>query len=107
MKKILLFFIYLSSIANLSVAQNKISKQDFNELFSFMSGSFSSEVQSKNDTDYFDIRLHMSPIWSDSKQESWLYVEQAMSSTLENPIVSVSTSWYRRMMRRLKVLFIP
>ena len=35
----------------------------FELLKQYMSGSFSSELQSKNDSDYFDIRLRMEPIW--------------------------------------------
>ena len=63
----------------------KITKDDYRQLCGFMTGAFSSEAQSKNDTDYYDIRLHMSPIWTDRKEEYWLYVEQAMSSALNKP----------------------
>lgn len=50
-----------------------------------MTGSFSSELQSQNDTDYYHINLHMSPVWSDRKDGYWLYVEQAMASAAEKP----------------------
>jgi hypothetical protein len=51
----------------------------------YMSGSFSSELQSKNDSDYFDIRLRMEPIWSSSDTEFYLYVEQAMNTSIDKP----------------------
>lgn len=57
----------------------------FELLREYMSGSFSSELQSKNDSDYFDIRLRMEPIWQHSDQEFFLYVEQAMSTAADKP----------------------
>ena len=63
----------------------KISKDDFRQLCGFMTGDFSSEIQSQNDTDYYDIRLHMAPLWPDSKDGYWLYVEQAMASQPDKP----------------------
>lgn len=50
-----------------------------------MSGDFSSELQSQQDSDFFDIRLRMVPIWESTPQEFYLYVEQAVASTLEKP----------------------
>lgn len=35
------------------------------ELFALMQGSFNSEVQSQVDSTYFNISLHMYPIWKD------------------------------------------
>lgn len=50
-----------------------------------MSGFFSSELQSKNDSAYFNISLHMIPIWKDSENVFFLYVEQAMASSPNEP----------------------
>ncbi len=50
-----------------------------------MTGSFSSSAQAKTDSAFFDISLHMQPIWTDRKQGYWLYVEQAASSTPDKP----------------------
>jgi hypothetical protein len=61
------------------------SDSPFVLLRQYMSGSFSSELQSKNDSDYFDIRLRMEPIWNGSDTEFYLYVEQAMSTALDKP----------------------
>lgn len=48
-------------------------------------GSFSSEAQSKADPEFFDVRLHMTPIWTSRTDGPWLYVEQAMATTLDKP----------------------
>jgi CpeT protein len=61
------------------------SDKPFDLLKNYMSGSFSSELQSRHDSDYFDIRLRMEPIWKASESEFYLYVEQAMSTALDKP----------------------
>lgn len=53
-----------------------------------MSGSFTSQPQSRRDPEYFDIRLHMAPIWasrSSDRAGRWLYVEQAMAQASDKP----------------------
>ncbi len=86
MKKIILT---LSVLIALSVttasAQQKVTTKDLDRLFKLMCGSFSSEAQSKRDSDYFDIRLHMKPIWKEKQGEYWLYVEQAMAAKIDQP----------------------
>lgn len=60
-------------------------------LASLMQGSFSSEAQSKrtpmteDQEGYFDIRVELAPIWEDRVDGVWLYVEQAISSSIEKP----------------------
>jgi len=54
-------------------------------LASWMAGSFSSAEQAAADSNYFDIRLHMEPIWEERADGPWLYVEQAVASSLERP----------------------
>jgi hypothetical protein len=58
---------------------------EFQYLQQCMSGSFSSELQSKQDSDFFDIRLRMVPIWTPSSTEFFLYVEQARADMLDKP----------------------
>lgn len=53
------------------------------ELFNLMQGSFNSEKQSVADTTYFNISLHMYPIWED--KGNYLYVEQAMTTMQDKP----------------------
>lgn len=55
-------------------------------LVGYMAGSFDSGEQAKADPTYFDIRLHMTPIWTaDGSNARWLYVEQAMANQLAKP----------------------
>lgn len=54
-------------------------------LVEMMEGSFSSEEQSKNDSDYYDIRLHMKRIWPEISSAYWLYVEQATAEAEDKP----------------------
>lgn len=51
----------------------------------WLTGDFSSEKQSKNDTQFFDIRLHMKPIWKNKGWGHWMYVEQARADKQEAP----------------------
>lgn len=50
-----------------------------------LSGSYASSRQAHNDRSYFDVRLFMRPIWTERRGEHWLYVEQAMATTLDKP----------------------
>jgi len=55
------------------------------ELVGLMAGSLSSRVQAQADPEYFDIRLHMLPIWTDRTDGRWLYVEQAVAVAQAEP----------------------
>lgn len=50
-----------------------------------MIGDFSSQAQSQRDSAFFDIRLHIRPIWTADKNNHWLYVEQATASAEDKP----------------------
>jgi CpeT protein len=54
-------------------------------LANLMIGDFSSQAQSQRDSDYFDIRLHIRPIWTADKTNTWLYVEQATAAAEHKP----------------------
>lgn len=54
------------------------------ELYTLMTGSFSSSDQSKRDTNYYDITLHMYPIWKE-REGNWLYVEQSVTRMQDRP----------------------
>lgn len=62
-----------------------VKQPDVNALVLLMEGTFSSEEQAKNDSDYYDITLHMKKIWTDRTDGKWLYVEQAMTQMQEKP----------------------
>ncbi len=55
------------------------------EVARLLGGSFSSAAQAGEDPDYFDIRLHVVPIWTERADGPWLYVEQAASRSLDRP----------------------
>lgn len=61
------------------------TSSDLDTLVEYMVGSFDSAAQAAADTNYFDIRLHMVPIWSDRTDGAWLYVEQAAADQQERP----------------------
>jgi hypothetical protein len=50
-----------------------------------MTGSFSSQEQAAQDTDYADVRLTVVQIWKDRTDGNWLYVEQAVAWSLDKP----------------------
>lgn len=66
-------------------AQQGETSDDLATLAGWMAGSFSSQAQSVADTNYFDIRLEMAPVWTARTDGHWFYVEQAVSTHLERP----------------------
>ncbi len=65
------------------ISEENIITNHLPELFALMQGSFDSEIQSQVDSTYFNISLHMYPIWKD--KGNFLYVEQALSSKQDKP----------------------
>jgi hypothetical protein len=84
MKKITILLLYVLGSMS-ALAQQGLKDANLEELKTRMTGSFSSELQSKTDSAFFDIRLHMVQIWMQRNDGFWLYVEQAMSSALSRP----------------------
>lgn len=81
MKKIFLAVIILFSSSELSSQ----SKSELDLLVNWMTGSFNSEEQSRNDSDYYNISLEMHRIWENRNDGYWLYVEQAVATAKDNP----------------------
>ena len=54
-------------------------------LVDWMIGSFSSEAQALEDTNYFNIELEMIQIWKDRADGPWIYVEQAVAEYKNKP----------------------
>jgi hypothetical protein len=50
-----------------------------------LTGNYSSEAQSKTDRSYYDIRLHIQPVWTERKDGPWFYVEQARADYQDQP----------------------
>ncbi len=72
------------------------SSDDLKRLANLMSGEFNSLRQSQEDENYYHISLKMLPIWIESNDGYWLYVEQAVGSMLDKP--------YRQRIYHLTVL---
>ncbi|MDG1219605.1 MAG: chromophore lyase CpcT/CpeT [Flavobacteriaceae bacterium] len=81
MKK-LTFLLFISLVFSCNDNDSK-KANDSIELFELMQGSFDSKNQSMTDSNYFDITLHMYPIWDN--QGNFIYVEQSVSSMQEKP----------------------
>jgi len=76
------------------------TSQNLNTLFEMMTGSFNSASQAASDSTYYNISLHMYPIWKD--RGNWLYVEQALNAMQNKPyrqriyyVTSVNDSAYK------------
>jgi len=68
-----------------SSSNDKIIKtDDVVALQKLMAGSYNSAAQAAEDSTYYDISLHMYPIWK-NKTAKYLYVEQAMSAKQDQP----------------------
>lgn len=65
-----------------STSQNT-DKSDLGQLQTLMAGNYSSEKQSKEDVEYYNISLRMVPIWKD--RGHFLYVEQAIFDKQDKP----------------------
>jgi hypothetical protein len=81
----LLFLAFFSFIAAADTKPSNTEAAELTRVTEFLTGSFSSEAQSKEDQTYFDVRLHMTPIWPERTDEHWIYVEQALATALDKP----------------------
>lgn len=62
-----------------------IRDKDLLAFYELLNGNFSSKEQSLKDTTYFNIHLSMTRIWKDRGDGIWLYVEQAVATSLNKP----------------------
>lgn len=60
------------------------SEERMQTLLGMMQGSFSSAAQEAQDSAYYNISLHMYPVW-ESRAGHWLYVEQALFDMQDKP----------------------
>lgn len=68
-----------------SVGSTSDNQSAIQRLAAMMEGNYSSALQSKKDTSYLDIRLHIKRIWQERTDGIWLYVEQAVASNPKKP----------------------
>ena len=80
---ILIITIFLLILSCKKQDKQPVVDSDLEDLFSLMQGSYNSEDQSISDSTYYNISLHMYPIWTD--QGNFLYVEQALNSMQDKP----------------------
>ena len=85
MKRAIILFFVVAVAVSCKSGQSSASKNvsNLNELVSLMQGTYSSEKQSIVDTTYYNIALHMVPIWQN--RGHYLYVEQALSKKQDKP----------------------
>ena len=85
MKNTICFFLFVTFLYSSCIYENNdsITENDVTELLELMQGSFNSRNQSLTDSNYYDITLHMYPIWGSKK--NFIYVEQSVSSMQEKP----------------------
>jgi hypothetical protein len=85
MKKTFLLLAGIALFMGCKSAQNATSKNNaaLNELVSIMQGHYSSEKQSLEDKDYYNISLRMMPIWKN--KGNYLFVEQAIFDKQDKP----------------------
>lgn len=91
--------LFLAACGSSSVPSSKVLEHNsthLDTLRSWMTGDFSSANQSETDSNYYDITLHMHPVWNAGGNPFWLYVEQAATDTPESP--------YRQRMYRVEQL---
>ena len=66
-------------------AQSETADPALDRLHDYLTGTFSSQAQSTADSNFFDIRLIMTDIWTGRDDGYWLYVEQATAVTPDKP----------------------
>jgi hypothetical protein len=81
--------LFLVSVTVILATSCKTTKQSgtetsIDELVTMMTGSFNSAEQEAADSSYFNISLHMYPIW-EGREGHWLYIEQAIFANQESP----------------------
>ena len=82
MKNLLLISFFAFAIQGYSQSDD----ETLNELVGWMSGSYSNAEQASKNEDYYHMKLHMVQVWNNhSREEVYLYVEQAPIDKPEEP----------------------
>lgn len=84
----LLAIVFLTTSCGEKPTENTVETpkiRAIDQAFDWMQGSFSSAEQAKADSNYFVINLHMTPIFTQSADTKWLYVEQAVAAMPHKP----------------------
>lgn len=67
------------------VEMKRPAGEQVRQVAEWMTGTFSSGAQASKDPQFRNVVLHIAPIWTDRRDARWLYVEQAMATTLDKP----------------------
>ncbi len=80
-------FVVLMMFASCSTKKEITMSQpnELDNLQAMMIGSYDSSAQEAADSSYYNISLHMYPIWENRKDGNYLYVEQALASMQDRP----------------------
>lgn len=86
----IIFVLLLTACSSQKTIYNESNKPKVEEdvlmhLQEIMTGSFDSSLQEKEDSSFYNISLHMYPIWFNRNDGKYLYVEQALASMQERP----------------------
>ena len=82
---ILIIFISVSCSSTKELPASAEIVDDTETLQAMMTGSYDSSKQAEADSSYFNISLHMYPIWENRDDGKYLYVEQAVASMQDRP----------------------
>lgn len=81
-----LFLTAILFILSCNPLKKVVQQKSLDNLVGMMTGSFNSEAQAAKDSSYYNITLHMYPIWENLKSDKkYLYVEQTVTSMPAKP----------------------
>jgi CpeT protein len=85
--QVMIGLVAASSMSGCSITQNRDGGDapSVKTLEQHLTGSFSSSAQATQDPEFFEIVLHMVPIWEGRADGPWLYVEQAVATAADRP----------------------
>lgn len=79
-----------------TIAPPPVYATDLDRLAAWLTGTFSSAAQAREDAEYLDVRLVAAPCFLDRSDGRWIYLEQALAATPDKP--------YRQRVYRLRAL---
>ena len=74
-----------SATASPAVVPPSAAPGQVKEVAAWLSGAFSSRAQAQTNPKHFEVALHVRPIWPERSDAQWLYVEQALATSLAHP----------------------
>lgn len=84
MRVIIPAFLFMTFLGPAALHSQEISS-DLQQLSEWMTGEFDSSEQAEKDSSYYNISLKMTRIWPEKNNGIYLYVEQAVASTPNEP----------------------